>query len=440
MKNIWTVALLAIILSISFGCVGFSGGPLGSKVGFMATWGWGQMVGMALAIIVSLLAIGYMAASAMGDDKLKAWTKKEIGQAVYSVIILVAALALIGVIDHALRELSVATGSIGGSATWGTYVEAVCCNGYTLPCERKKPCHIELAMDYLQFLYESARMNAIASLMNYWFFAFLANLSVGVSLLVFVVQAGLSVTPLAGLNAAADFFSILFDLAVKTMMVTRAQQVLLEFLNYPIFSIFLAMGLILRIFYFTRKLGGLLVALALAFYTVYPMFYVVSWAVLWGFFLNPPTPFGMDYDRASFSPPFSDSNAVDFGTSDTAKELFNPQNKINLDFCSSVGSTDPAISAKATSDQLDADMIRTNFNNVWSQVEGSKWYTQFYDIIDVGLGGGLGKNGPVSALATLLVFSLVVPFLALMTTLASIKVLSPMIGGDVEISVISRLI
>jgi hypothetical protein len=39
-----------------------------------------------------------------------------------------------------------------------------------------------------------------------------------------------------------------------------------------------------------------------------------------------------------------------------------------------------------------------------------------------------------------MVFTLVTPFLALMTMLASFKYFSPLIGGDVEISLLSRLI
>jgi hypothetical protein len=54
--------------------------------------------------------------------------------------------------------------------------------------------------------------------------------------------------------------------------------------------------------------------------------------------------------------------------------------------------------------------------------------------------GGFGPKGPVGTLATLLVLTLVSPFLAFMTLLAAVKVFSPMIGGDVEISVLSRLI
>ena len=40
----------------------------------------------------------------------------------------------------------------------------------------------------------------------------------------------------------------------------------------------------------------------------------------------------------------------------------------------------------------------------------------------------------------MLVFTLVAPFLGLMTALAAFKAFSPLLGGDVEISIISRLL
>ena len=448
--KIW--AAFALLLFFSFGCTTLFFGT-SSKTGFLNTWGFGALVPVALATVVSLLAIAYMAGTLIGDEKLKAFARKEIAQAIYSVMILVVALALVDTLDQALKAMSLGGGDLVTTPAWNTYVTRyACCDsplpGFCLGPVKTRPCHIELATDYLQFLYETSRMNAIASLMNYWFFAFLANMSVGVSLLVFVVQAGLSITPFAGLSAAADYFSLIFDLAVKTMMLIRAQQVFLDFINYPLFSICLAMGLVLRILYFTRKLGGLLIALVLSFYIVFPMFYVVSYAILWGFFdystATTPMPFGSNYDQLNYVPPFSDASSttpVEIGGSNESKNVFDPAKKIAIDICNSTAPTNPpAVRNKAIADRAISQQIRENFQSRWDQVSGTNWYSQVYELLDVGTGGGFDRNGPIGALAAVMVFSLVIPFLALMTTLATIKVISPIMGGDVEISVLSRII
>lgn len=428
MKYAKLLFAIGLLLFFSFGCVASSGPPRN-----FWTWGFGLgMAGIALATVVFLLALGYFASTLIGDEKMKAWTKREIGQAFYSVIILLAAVALVGSLDEVLKDLSLGSAGLVGDPTWAAYISnTVCCSGGGL-CTgpvRARPCHIEIASDYLQFLYETSRMNAIAFLLNYQVYGFLSNMSLGISMLGFAVQAGFSVVPFAGLSSAADYFSILFDLAVKTMMVIRAQQVMIDFLNYPLFGILLSMGLVLRILYFTRKLGGLLVAIALTMYTVYPMFYVVSHAILWEF--SGWNQFGISVDEARYVAPFSDQNPTVFNSSNESKNVFDPAKRVNLDICQS-----PA----GATERTEADLVRNNFRSKWDQIEGGGWFSQVSDLFDVGVGNGFDKRGPVGTLASILVFSLLIPFLALMTSLASIKVISPLIGGDVEISVLSRLI
>ena len=372
----------------------------------------------------------------------------------YSAIILVAAIALTGYLDDILGGLSSGTGSLFTTPEWQTYVtNYACCQGPGCAIERKRPCHIELSTDFLQFLYETAKMNALTSLINHQFFAFLGNMSMGISFLVLDIQAGLSVMPFAGLNGAADFFSLLFDLAVKTMLLLRAQQFFLDFLNYPLFSVFLAMGLILRIFYFARKLGGLLVALAISFYVIFPMFYVVTYAILWSF-LGPwvpigtsglPQPYGADFDATSYYTPFSDGTTLtEFQETESLKDVVgNPEDQVTFDICNSVEDfgLPQSVRDAAQADRTDYDNTLVNFRNKWEQIEGSKWYTVYSDMLKYGAGIGLfDMEGPIGALASVLTLTLFVPFLALMTTLACVKVMSPMLGGDVEISVLSRVI
>ena len=78
-----------------------------------------------------------------------------------------------------------------------------------------------------------------------------------------------------------------------------------------------------------------------------------------------------------------------------------------------------------------------NVRGRWDFLEGGAWYSQFLGFIT---GGAFEEDGPIAHLALLMVFTLFIPFLALMTSLAAFKVLSPLLGGDVEISLLSRLI
>ncbi|MCX6771450.1 MAG: hypothetical protein NTX79_05335 [Candidatus Micrarchaeota archaeon] len=428
-KSALMLAGLFLLLFLSFGCTDTSG------VWKTESMGWNLLMGVAILIVVLLLSIGYMAAVFMGDDRLKAWVGRELGQVFFSAVIIVAVVALVGSLDLWMHVLSLA-----GGADWQNYVEnGVCCvqsAGHPCPLAaaseaRGRACHIEIATDYLQILYETARQSASAYLNNYGWFAFLSRISMSTTI-VMKFMAGLTIVPFAGLEVPAELFAHLFDLSIKTMFLIRAQQLFLDFLWYPIFPVMISMGLVLRIFYFTRKLGGLLIALALALYVVFPMFYVLSSGILWGFMSHtqavPWQHFGNTFDPSEGGAGLPSSGSPGpLDPSQNAKGVFAPQNTLKLDLCDS-------------STQAERDTMLSAMDGVrgkWDFLEGGKWYSQFLGFITA---DAFAKDGPIARLALLMVFTLFIPFLALMTSLAAFKVLSPLLGGDVEISLLSKLI
>jgi len=418
---------MALVLFASLGCTDTSGAQ---KTQMM---GWSSMVGLALLIVVLLLSLGYMVAVFMQDDRLKAWVARELGQVFFSAVIIVVAVMLVGSLDSWLRIVSLA-----GSADWQEYVNhGVCCvpgNACAVPEAsnvRGRACHIEIATDYLQILYETSRQSASTYLNNYGWFAFLSRMSVSTTI-VMKFLAGLSFTPFAGLEMTAEFFSLLFDMSIKTMMLLRAQQMFLDFLWYPFFPVMISMGLVLRIFYFTRKLGGMMIAISLALYVVFPMFYVLSNAILWGFMThataNTWEHFGNTYE---FTPGVAGevqpaSGGQQLAPMQRAKGVFS-EPALKIDLCNS-------------SSQTEQDNMKSAMDGVgdkWDFYDGGTWYSQ---ALGFATGKAFEPDGPIAHLALLMVFTIFIPFLSLMTSLAAFKVLSPLLGGDVEISLLSRLI
>jgi hypothetical protein len=424
-----------LLLASSFGCT-----ATGSS---RSVWvmGWEGLVGLALLIVVLLLSIGYMAAVFMSDDRLKAWVVRELGQVFLSAVIIVAAVALVASLDSWMQVLSLASSDPG----WHTYVKSLCCAPGSAGCAptatslaRGRACHIEVATDYLQVLYETARHDASTYLSNYGWFAFLSNLSVSATL-VLKFLAALSLKPFAGLELAAEFFSHLFDLAIKTMFLLRAQQIFLDFLWYPLFPVMLSMGLVLRIFYFTRKLGGMLIALSLSLYIVFPMFYVLCNAILWGFMTH-ATAGSYEHFGSTFN---SDPNAGGIAMPGFTGTELAPQQRASSVFLQP--SLDFDICNSATQSQNDAmGAAMDNIRGSMPSIEGGTWYSTILDFVS-GAGrfstnSAFGIGGPIANLALLMVFTLFLPFLALMTALAAFKAFSPLIGGDVEIQLLSKLI
>ena len=425
MKNSTTIAFacVALLLALS-GCTGASGGVSSSRFDSIWTgWGWSGLAGIAFVLMGAVLALGYMAATLLNDEAMRAWVRKEAAQVFYSGLILIFTIALIGSLDYWLKTVSLV-----GAPAWQGYVNnAVCCTpgtGCLSLIGKNRPCHIALSLDYLQMMYETAKLNSISALMHYWFYAFFANLHVNASLDLLVWKPGFSFAPFAFLSMNSDYYMIIFDMTAKTMIFTRAQQYFIDMFQYAFFPVLLSMGLILRILHFTRKLGGLLVALSLAFYIVLPMFYVLSSAIMFGFMggwtTAGPQPFGNTFDQSTTTLPMQ-PNPVDFADKQSAFSS-------RIDAMNVCGPSDPSYAQQQ--DNAIADL-----QGKWGMISGTGWRDKFSS-----QGDYFAPDGPAGVLGFLMVFTLVIPFLALMTSLAAFKVLSPIIGGDVEISILSRLI
>jgi hypothetical protein len=419
-------AMAVILLMLSLGCVA-PGGKERKDV--LTPMGWTSMIGVALLIVIFLVVLAFMISSAIGDDKMKAFAKHEASQLVYSGIIIVVVFAFASSLDSWMQFISLA-----GSDKWNAYIingvccadTGVCAQGYE---PSKRACHINIASDYLQILYETGRTNVRSALNHYQTYAFLSKMSI-TSSMVDPELAQASSKPFAGLSVSADYYYAVIDLTLKSMMIIRTQQIFLDLMYYPLFPVMLAMGLVLRIFYFSRRLGGTLMALALSAYIVLPMFYVLANAILWGFMGE------MDW-IANVHPNFGNtaSNPTIFGddASNYYSSNYNPNYLIKQNSSVTVGlcsQEDPAL----TSEWKGA---LTQFESDYEKIDGTDWLTQAFDAIT---GTAFTPSGALGKLATLLVFSTVVPFLGLMTMLSTYKVISPMLGGDVEIALLSRLI
>ena len=182
-----TIAFALFALAAASGCASVSGtpGPQWNNAWTAAGWGWESLAGVALATMALILGLAYMAATLMGDEPMRAWVKREVGQLAYSAMIIILAVLLVQTMDAWLKLMSAAS----ASPQWNTYVNnVVCCRPVsgswqsdcpaTPPYARMSPCHISIAKDYLQILFETARGQAQYSLMNYWWTGFLSNWTV----------------------------------------------------------------------------------------------------------------------------------------------------------------------------------------------------------------------------------------------------------------------
>lgn len=541
-RTLLAAALLGMI--VLAGCVSTaSGGPqqgIGDK--FRQWWGpWFLPMAASFGIGIAIVAIAWMYASIAMDDKLKAWVKSEVVQLGYSAVILMAAALIISSLANISAALPAYTPLAGQDGlAWSQYVNLRC----AVDVEPSRPCHIRIAEDYLEILASATQGQATAALRYSNFLYVVSSMGIGVRGIP-APGGAVPITPFAGLTPVIETLGFVFDLLMKNLMVLRAQQFVIDFFHLAFFPFFFCAGIFFRAFYFTRKLGGLLIALALSFYIVFPMMYIFFNSVLFSFtgpWVNAlPQEIGTNMIRTDInynnvntgvvrpvegSPTYQEDIPLEYadnpnywgetvgsscgnGSIEPWEECNEYDNALNSDTgeghegsftcppkdsegniiggrekdtycdtnsCKCTSNYYAGLSGNFRNDFLDGGITEEDrldeaasmaaqmcFENSidttqagWEEdvkreesfLEAAKknWWEKLLD----GYGGGimralatdalLGENGTIDNAAKLLIFSLLVPFISLMVALGAIKVLSPSLGGDVEIAGLTRLI
>lgn len=533
MNNVKRVLLVAIaaILVFASGCIATSKSSESIQTKFDIWWGaWTLPLYAAFGIGIAIYVISWMYASFVQDDKLKVWVKSELIQLGYSAVIVIFIMAVISAVSFLAAEIpAYASMKWDLGAQWSDYVWARC---EDLNVEPQRPCHIRMAEDYLEILAKSTQAQA-TSILRYVSVLFPIS-SIGIGFRAIPAPGGaLSVSPFGGLTPTIDTLSFVFNMLMKNMIAIRAQQFAIDFMHVAFFPYMLAAGVFFRTFYFTRKLGGLFIALAIGFYIVLPLMYVFWASVLFSFtgpwldsvsggiiedsrdigtgMLVTQYSFG-DYNPGAVQPvvassayyepigsQYPNSNGYSYrgqscgdgvidpweecGEADTSIDALTKKEYYGKPFVCKQGEICDTNACKCTEDfylyeghgdfredfeasliensdgqsvldkraTLIADMcadntVRNNDAGDFLEITYKSWYER----LGLGYLGAfvragptdylLGANGTIDNAAKLMVFSLIAPFISLMVALGTVKVLSPTLGGDVEIAGLTRLI
>ncbi len=86
--------------------------------------------------------------------------------------------------------------------------------------------------------------------------------------------------PMAGLDAVAGVYDFMFSITSTIFSSLLMQVIMLKLIQAFMFKIVLPLGIFFRVFPFLRQAGATFIAIALAFYLVMPMMYVLDKAVV----------------------------------------------------------------------------------------------------------------------------------------------------------------
>lgn len=345
-------------------------------------------------------------------------------------------------------------------------------------------CHIRVSLYFLRTLFDELDLFAFKTYSSYLATTILADFALNLEAV--NEKAGMfTMNPFKGFFHIGNLMkTFTFETAVKLMTLVRFQEVLISFISQALFPALFVLGLILRSFGFTRRIGGLLMAIALVLFFIFPMFYIFpavivlniknTWAVAPSATVPNPT-------QDQLNPPIADylyvggtfkvlgdpANQQDPGVGyDLTKELEeykrthlhsalkdsvrsiedgtllrgppDPQNRPSMwnpDFGAhrAVQIQPPQPGQPLTQEQLDAIEDAKRGNTWFLDVVTKKWY-------DPAVPLAFESGGMLDVLGRLAFFATFFGLMAVLASIAAIRTLSIMLGGDIEIAGLTHLI
>lgn len=225
---------------------------------------WKFLSILALIFSAILVAIAYMVGIGFEMPEIKAWANNELSQIFANVIIIVALIGTIVFLDVMAKTIVLGSG-----------LDIPECNDLT------KSCLKGVAREYLTVYVDTARDGAKAVLADNMDKASWAGRRIGLNCLtIYCLQAGITTTIAGHYVLDMDMNAILFEYYTNLLSSMHAQLFFVEQISFNMGPIILAVGIVARSFFFTRKIGGLLISVAVGIMFFFPIMYVFDWITL----------------------------------------------------------------------------------------------------------------------------------------------------------------
>ncbi|VVB99914.1 Uncharacterised protein [uncultured archaeon] len=205
--------------------------------------------GLAVVISAAFLGLAYMAARLFELQMLDAWVKVELSELVTSLLIAVFCVSMIAIVNNASQFLTGDTGATDITAVaQGFLRNGVYADGQAL--------YMKLAEAYFH-------VSRVAS------FAYTAGASIAVASISYSSAPGSGISPLLselgqGMDTVSNF-----------MLLAASQSAFLDFFRNAA-VVMLPVGIFLRCFSLTRKVGGVVLAAVIAAAVIYPASFMLS--------------------------------------------------------------------------------------------------------------------------------------------------------------------
>ena len=229
---------------------------------YTAFWGdWKVGVGIALIIAAGMLALFYMAAKFFGNSQLEVWVRAEVGQLFITAAI--AALAIVLVSWMCSFNPAVFDSLFG--RTPGQYANLQY-DGHDIKN------FYDAANYYLEYL---LALNHVAYQMLIMLF-FAVNHTMNAQYFADPVGIGFTIQPLAGLAPFTQVIIIATQALTFSLLLVLIEMKVLQYMSIAALTYLFPFGVLLRAFEPTRMFGGSLIAFSLGMFIMYPALLVLN--------------------------------------------------------------------------------------------------------------------------------------------------------------------
>lgn len=383
---------------------------------------WRSVSYIAIFLVMFASALAFMLGRGMNVLSVETWAKNEFYQAIASVILLTVLVWALEFTEFAANDLAKSLTDFpnvqesGGKPVkceaglayvldggdWVAAPSGVFCSSalkwrYNPATARwaestvggaecEKPCYFFVARAWLGSTFEKmvAFLKGITFLYANIAFINYSGAGVGVDLPINLeLQIGFNPFSVNGLLLNA--LEVIASLITKAMLAVKFQELLLLYVQNGIYPLFVAVGFILRCFWFTRKLGGLMLAMGIGMYFTLPLMYTLAWYTI----EFPVMKYALNADESLI-----------------------PTASLNPD----------ALGSRA----------KGGFDNLFDPEEYlfTEWDEQ----------GRVKNPGALDLAARLVLVGFGLPLLAIFVWIGFVKGLSPVFGGDVEIAGLTRIL
>jgi len=231
------------------------GGPLAGGDAF-------QVAFYALVSMLVIVGLAHLASRMLHNRRLGDWAKEEFLQVLVSAALVGGLVALMapdnGIIIKAFQSL-VPANAMTIELPAGVSIPISQCEQFGI-APGSIICY---AFDYIGQV-QNQILIIIASLFG---INMVLDIISKISVDIIVVQ----ITPLSGLSAFVQVFNSMIQTLTFLEIMTVVEKSLLAFANATALSVFLPIGIVLRCFFATRRIGGALIAIAVGAYLIFPL-------------------------------------------------------------------------------------------------------------------------------------------------------------------------